>query len=120
MIKRGTTAGPAKWIRGPMEDGPDHGSGLSNGYATFSQRSGMGRAGGEWRLERTGKDWREDRWPPTENGWQPFSANLNGQPGKEEGEGRFKGPSLLLPTFSQEERIFPRERVVRLSFSSRQ
>ena len=40
--------------------------------------------------------------PPTENGWQPFSVNPNGKHGKEEGGRRFKGPFLLLPTFSQE------------------
>ena len=70
MIKRGIAAGPADWIRrGPLDNSPDHGSGLSNGCATFPQRPGrrkpVGSGGWNGLVTVGGKSID----PPTDYGW---------------------------------------------------
>ena len=96
-----------------MDDGPDRWSGLSNGYATFSQRSGSGEpvGSGGWNgLVTVGG---KTVGPPTENGWQPFSVNPNGKHGKEEEEGDLRVPSFFSPLFGKR-KVLLRERVVRI------
>src|ERR1700737_3958212 len=132
MIKKGTTASPADWIGGgPLDNSPDHWSGLSNGCATFPQRPGRRKpvgsggwdgvlAGGGGGLDGVGGVGGGGKSvdPPTD-----FQLATVFRYGKHETEkiGRgFKGPFLLLSTFGKRKSIVERMSGENCCFSSRQ